>query len=93
MFFIRSAIASVGVLVALPGLYAWIHGNYWFTVFNARLGQFGTGPTVMFVFLGFLIVFFGLFSSGWEEITPDERKQLARDWWKSRGHTKRMRKP
>jgi len=81
------------VLVASPGLYAWIHGNYWFTVFNPRLGQFGTGPTVMFVFLGFLIILFGIFSPGWDAITPDEQKRLAHNWWKSRGYTKRLRKP
>ena len=47
-------------------------------VFNARFGTFGTGPTLMFVFFGLLIILFGLFSSGWESISPDEEKKLER---------------
>jgi hypothetical protein len=91
IFFVRLAIVCFGLLVAALGWYAWIHGNFWFAAFNPRFGQFGTGPTVMLVLFGILIIFFGLFSPGWEEITPDERKQFARNWWKSRGNTKRLR--
>ena len=69
----------LGVLVADASMYAWIHGNYWFTIFNPRFGQFGTGPTVMLVFFGLMIVLFGLFSNGWEEISPAERKRLEHD--------------
>ncbi len=89
MFFLRFGIVSLGLLVAAPGLYAWIHGNYWFTTFNPRFGQFGTGPTVMFVFFGILIVVFGLFSKGWKQISRREQKQLDRSWQKNRGYWKR----
>lgn len=88
MFFVRLGIVAFGVLVAAPGLYAWIHENYWFTVFNPRFGQFGTGPTVAFVFFGILIVLFGIFSQDWESISPSEQKQLDRKWWKSQRHKK-----
>lgn len=37
MFFVRLAIVCFGLLVAAPGWYAWIHGNYWFTVFNPKI--------------------------------------------------------
>jgi hypothetical protein len=82
MFWLRLGIVSFGLLVASPGIYAWIHGNYWYTVFNPRFGQFGTGPTLMLVFFGLMIVLFGLFSSGWEGISPAERKKIERDWRK-----------
>jgi hypothetical protein len=78
-------IVLFGAFVAALGWYAWIHGNFWFTVFNPRIGQFGTGTTVMFVFFDFLIILFGLFSSGWEVISPQERKELARSGWKVEG--------
>jgi len=89
MFYLRLGIVSFGLLVAAPGVYAWIHGNYWFTVFNPRFGQFGTGPTLMFVFFGLFISLFGLFSKGWSAITPDEQKRLDRTWRKNRGFWKR----
>jgi hypothetical protein len=88
MIYLRLGIVSFGLLVAAPGLYAWIHGNYWYTVFDPRFGRFGTGATVMFVIFGFLIVLFGLFSNGWQEISPDEQKRLDRKWRKNRGHGK-----
>ena len=70
MAWLRLGIVCFGLLVASPGIFAWIHGNFWFTVFDPRFGKFGTGPTVMFVFFGLLIVLFGLFSGGWEPISP-----------------------
>jgi 1,4-dihydroxy-2-naphthoate octaprenyltransferase len=78
MIYLRTAIVSFGLLVAALGVYAWVHGNYWYTTYNPRLGQFGTGPTLMFVFFGLFIVLFGLYSRGWEEISPRERKQFER---------------
>jgi hypothetical protein len=83
MFWLRLAIVSFGLLVASIGLYAWVSGNFWFTAFNPRFGQLGTGPTLMFVFFGLLIVLFGLFSKGWEPISPDEQKRLDRNWRKN----------
>jgi hypothetical protein len=79
MFYLRLAIVAFGLIVAAPGLYAWIHGNYWYTTFDPRFGRFGTGPTLMFVFFGLCIVLFGLFSNGWEAISPDEQKGLDRN--------------
>jgi hypothetical protein len=88
MFCARLAIVAFGALVAAPGLYAWIHGNYWFTAFNPRFGQFGTGPTVAFVFFGALIALFGIFSKGWERISRAEEKELDRKWQRSQRHKK-----
>jgi hypothetical protein len=79
-FYLRLGIVSFGVLVASPGVFAWIHGNYWYTTFDPRFGRFGTGPTLMFVFFGILIILFGLFSNGWEGISPGEQKRLNREW-------------
>jgi hypothetical protein len=79
MFYLRMAIVSFGLLVAGLGMYAWFHGNYWYTVFDPRFGHFSTGPTVMMVFIGLMIVLFGIFSNGWEAISPAERKQIERD--------------
>ena len=89
MFWLRLAIVLFGLLIASGGLYAWNNGNLWFTTFNPRFGTFGTGPTLMFVFFGFLIILFGLFSKGWEPISPEERKALDRKWEKSRRKFKR----
>jgi hypothetical protein len=89
MIWVRLAIVSLGLLVTSIGLYAWMRGNFWFTVFNPRFGQFGTGPTLMFVFFGLLIVLFGLFSNGWEAISPEEEKSLSQKRRKNRRYWKR----
>jgi hypothetical protein len=88
-FYIRFAVVLFGLIVASPGLYAWAHGNYWFTVFDPRFSKFGTGPTLMFVFFGLLIALFGLFSGGWEAISPKEQKELDRRWQKDHRRGKR----
>jgi len=82
MFYLRMAIVSFGLLVTVLGMYAWYNGNYWYTIFDPRFGKFSTGPTVMMVFIGLMIVLFGIFSSGWEVISPSERKRLDRNWRK-----------
>ena len=87
-FYVRLAIVAFGLLVAAPGLYAWIHGNYWYKTFDPRFSRIGIGPTLMFVFFGFFIVLFGLFSNGWEEISPRERKELDRNWQRNQRHRK-----
>jgi hypothetical protein len=92
MFFLRLGIVCFGMLVAAPGWYAWNHKIYWVTGFNAKLGRFGAGPTLTLVFMGTLIILFGLFSGGWENISPNEQKHFDREDLKSRRYWKRSRR-
>jgi hypothetical protein len=82
MFWLRLGIVLFGLLVAAPGMYAWIHGNYWYIIFDRRFGRWSNGPTVMLIFFGLMIVLFGLFSNGWESISPAEQKRFDRNWQK-----------
>ena len=91
MFWLRLSIVLIGLAVSSLGLDAWMNGNLWFTTFDPRFGRFASGPTLMFVFFGLLIVLFGLLSKNWEPISPEEEKRLTRERRKSRGYWKRSR--
>lgn len=49
-----------GGIVAWAGFYGFFHGHFWYSHYNARIGQPVTGDSLGFGFLGLIILVIGL---------------------------------
>lgn len=56
----RALFVLSGLAAIFVGLEAIAHGFWWIHAYNPRFGVIGTGPMLMFVFMGILFVVLGL---------------------------------
>jgi hypothetical protein len=57
---IRVFCLIVGAIMTWAGFYGFFHGHLWFTHYNAEVGQFTTGNSLMFGIFGLLAILLGV---------------------------------